>query len=263
MEEGDARGQITIFIIAGVLIVVAIVIFIIFFTSRGGPRDLGVSDESADAFLHSCIQEPFIQIIENVKNNGGYASPREFSKGFKFSDESSSRNVTYLCYTSADYTTCVNQEPMLISSVEDEIYNELEPVISECFLELGEMYENDNYQVSMKDGSYDLRIDENRVLVEMNREISLERSGEAKRYDYFKVSLGTQLSSLLGVAQEIVNAEVESCNFDAQAYTLLYPEIRIDYYKALDGSNIYRLIDKETREEFFFATRGCVINPIF
>ena len=126
----NRRGQASIFIIIGIAIIVA---FIFFFIFKGElvPTGIGGKEISPEAFLESCVEKKVKETVAIMLPQGGYVEP-EFSFRFQFNSEEP-QDISYLCYNENYYIPCVNQEPMLIEHLNQEIEDYIKEDVGNCF----------------------------------------------------------------------------------------------------------------------------------
>ena len=61
---------------------------------------------------------------------------------------------------------------------------------------------------------------------------------------------------------EISNSEASYCNFDILALMIFYPKYDADKFRPQD-SVVYKIKERTTNEEFWFAIRSCPLPPGF
>ncbi len=257
------RGQLTIFIIVGILLVASVSLF---FLSRAGfiPQLLGGKPEtSANVFLDSCLEEEIDEAIKIISLQGGYIS-NPLNKTFTFTDEGVANDISYLCYNQG-IGFCINQELVLLKHLEDEIKNYIEEDVENCFIEMIDSFNRQRFEVGVGPNSglnsFEVELNSKEVIVQTDSKVTLTKSGESSTQKNFRVSVNTRLYELANVVQEIVNKEATKCDFDHFGYMGLYKEFTIDKPTKLpDSTQIYRIEYKDTGEKFRFAVRGCVAS---
>ncbi len=262
------RGQITLFVIIGIVLVVAVVLFFVF-RNNVVPNETGVTEESSSrVFLSECVEDHIQEIVDEVSLSGGKLNPQK-SINFMFTDEGVYRNIAYLCYTPNYYESCVTQEVMIFDMVENEIKTPLEhgengisPVES-CFNDLVSDYQRQGYDVDSQYNGFDLSLLNNKIDLKLNGYIAYTKSGETSRQDNFEFFVPSHLYELIYVTEEIMGQEAEFCNFNNLGYTTIHQEYRIGIQDTSDGSKIYTVEYGDTGEKFRFAVRGCVLPPGF
>lgn len=254
------RGQVTAFVIAGVIIVVAIVLFFLF--RQGMIPGIGEKpEENPVLFLETCIEDKLIEGVELISSQGGYVK-NKLNRTFKFDGEEVS-DISYLCYNQNYYVPCINQEPMLVNNLKSEIDGYISDEVRECFDKLALSLDKRGYVVDVRYSGFEIELAEKKIIVDIDGEIILTKSGETTKHENFNLFIPSRFYDLAVVVQEIISQEARFCNFETLGYMLLYPEFRIDKFRTGDGDTLYTLQHKGTQEKFKFAVRSCVIPPGF
>ncbi len=252
------RGQATIFIIGGVVLI-SFLVFFFLFKGKIIPPKLGSKETNPNLFLESCIEKKTKEAIKIMAPQGGYINP-EFSFKFKFSD-GDFQNISYLCYTQNYYIPCINQEPMLIEHLKKEIKDYIAEDVENCFDSFISDLKEQNYEVNSSYSGFDIELAPKKILVKIYGEIITEKTGETLKRENFEVRIPTKIYDLAIVAQEIISQEAEYCHFDQVGFMILNPKFELNKFKTGDSDIIYTIIDKDSKEEFRFAVRSCVIPP--
>ena len=254
------RGQVTIFIIVAIMIVVLVAIFLMFREKIGPGGGGSTSEENPGSFLEICLEESVKETIEIISLQGGNLEP-ELYRSFRFEGENE-RKITYLCYNQNYYLPCVNQEPLLIKHLEDGIKTEIEQDVRSCFDSLTSSLQKKAYVVEVRGyRGFDLTLMPEKVKIDINAEIVLTKSGKRETQNDFEVYVPSQLYGLADVAQEIITREAKDCDFNYIGYMLFYPKFKITKIQTIDSSVIYKILHRDSKEEFNLAIRGCVIPP--
>jgi hypothetical protein len=253
----NKRGQLTIFIIVGVLIVGAIAFYFLF---RQGliPDISGGKEINPNSFLESCVEEQINEAINLIAIQGGNINPK-LNKRFKFRDEENAVNISYLCYNKNFYDRCVHQAPMLTSHIQKEIENYIEDDVQICFNKLIENLEKQNYDVTKNYNGFEVELTLEGVKLLIYGEIDLTRNDESLKMQNIGAIIPTNLYELVLIANSILNSETEYCEFNVNSYMLIYPEIKIDLFKDSVGEKIYTIKNRNIDNYFRFAVRGCII----
>jgi len=255
------RGQITIFIIASIAIVALVILFFLF---RGNilPDIGGRPDVNPHSYMANCIEDVIRETLDTMGQQGGYTS-NKLNLTFKFSDEEDYSDISYLCYQQNYYLPCINQEPVLITHLKKEIKNTISPSVRSCFDSLIVDMERKGIDVDSNYRGFDLDLQEDKVVINLDAEISATKSGETTKYSGIKSMISTKFYNLAVVAQEIVSQEARFCNFEQLGFMLIYPEFDIDKFRTGNSDTIYTLAHRESGEHFRFAVRSCVIPAGF
>ena len=251
----NKKAQVAIFIIIAVL-VVGIIIFFFFFRSKidFGLGQSGKPEKDPESYINLCIKPKVEEAVKLISSQGGYVN-NSLNKNID------GEKISYLCYQQNYYISCVNQEPMLISHLEEEIKNYIKDDVDGCLAELKNELVKQNYEVSISNGDFNVQLVPKKVLVNINRKIEITKSGETSRYEKFQSVIPSRIYELALVVQEITSQEARFCNFEQGGYMLFYSNFDIDKFRTGDGTTLYTIKHRKTNEEFKFAVRSCVIPP--
>ena len=219
------------------------------------PRPEIVDEENPQAFIESCTKQAVEEAIEILMPHGGDIVPKGSTMYLDI-------DRTYLCYNANYYTPCVNQRPMLIEHIENEITNYIEPRIENCFNVLESQLEG---RYDIESGNMLIQTDLTSKLISVNidRHFKMSRQDKVREFNNFKTSFVHPLYNLAEVAIEIVNQEIRYCNFDILGYMIFYPEYDLDKFRPGEGDIIYQIKHIPTNKEFIFAVRSCALPPGF
>ena len=255
----EKRGQVTIFIIVGLILVGSAVVF---FGVKGGfiPSIGGGAPASTNAFLSACLQDRVKEVAEDLSVHGGYYN-NPTSVNFKFEDEGIYRNITYLCYTQNNFKPCIVQKPAFYSDIQKNIEEEIGEDVQGCFDDMIDSFDKNGYEIISKrfDG-FEVNFAPKRIIIQTDSELTLSKAGETSTESNFQVVIPSRIYELLNVAQLIVESESNYCYFESVGYHLEHPEFTIDLFRMEDSTEIYTVGYQDTNEEFRFAVRGCNFN---
>ncbi len=253
------KGQMTIFIIVGIVIIAIVLLFILFRSGKIPSLIGGKQEQNPAVFFESCINEKIRTGVDMVLYQGGNINPILY-KNFKFNNEDYF-NISYLCYTQSSYLPCINQQPLLIEHVEKELHDYIENTAENCFQDLLKNFEKDSYVVSGDYEGVEVKLLPGKLSIKVLSDMQISKSEESSTVGNFNILIATKLYDLIVVAQEIVNQEARFCSFSSQGFGIFYPEFDIKKTRASDLSLIYSVLDKKSTEMFRFAVRGCVATP--
>ncbi len=242
------RGQITIYVIVGIVIVVGIVISLYLV---GGPRLLGSTRSSPDIFIQSCAREVVQDSLEKIYRNGGET---EISFGMKFNNI----EYNYLCHNWDYYLACYNLHPLLEKQIENEIREDTRDIIQGCFDELIEDLEDKGFKVVVGATSYSVDLLPGSVDIKLKRDLKITKSDSSQTYSEFDLRIIDPIYRLVKTTERIVNSESSTCRFDRNEYMLFYPDYDIDVIN-YENNKIYIIRDRLSGKEFKFAVRTCAI----
>ncbi|MCD4770877.1 hypothetical protein K8R30_00495 [archaeon] len=244
------RGQVTIFIIVGILLVASVLGF--FFLTEGEGGFLSPSDLSPQEFVKVCVREAVEESIDKILLNGGEI---EASKTILYKGE----EWNYLCYINESYYPCYNIHPLLELQIEREIEEDIEDELGDCFDKMRESFEDEGFDVDEGAMSYSVDLLPGHVAVNLKKSVELSGETGTRSFEDFGVEIMSPIYDLVRVVREIVNGETEYCHFNYDTYSFVYPEYEIqraDY----DYSKIYSVIDRRSGSEFKFAVRSCAFE---
>ncbi len=240
-------SQVTIFIILAMIIVVGIIILFLLIKK---PNLQIIDEENPQAYIESCTRDAVKEALDILMPQGGDIEP-ELSIMYKDIERA------YLCYNANYYNPCINQRPLLIEHIENEITNYITPKVEVCFQslknELGKRYEVEIGEMQL---TTDFKI--NNVLIEIKRDLQMTIGNTSTEFTDFKTNLIHPIYELAEIAMEIANQEAEFCSFYTNGFNSNYPKYEVRQTMT-EESEIYTIIDKKTNQKFIFAIRGCVM----
>jgi len=247
------RGQVSIFIIIAIVIVVAAIgIYFIY------PRITGTPVSSSPTeFIQNCLEDEIKGNAEQISLNGGSLNPIFYSEYYK---EGEKFNVEYLCYTNENYKQCIMQQPMLKSHIESEIKNSINDRVKKCFDDLENNYKKKSFAVDLKRNNYEVVVTPQNIEVILDYDLTLTK-GATDKYDEFIVEIDSNLYRLVNIASEIANGEAQYGDADVSGYMTIYYWLKTEKIKQTEGTKIYILTDRESKEKFMFASRSVVLPP--
>ena len=249
MERGGKRGQVTLFIILGIILVAGIIATSVLLLNvepeTNTPEILGPR-----AFIDKCVRDAVEVSVEKIILGGGEIEP-------SLTIMHNSTNYTYLCHHPDLYKTCYNLHPTLESDIEKVIKSDTNNAVSECFNAMREDFENRGYDVIGNDTYYSISILSGEIKINLEKSITISKDDTSQNFNSFNTKIIHPLHEILRTVHRITTSESQHCYFDATGHMLLYPQekIRIINYQS---SKLYRIINRKTNIEFKFAVRGCV-----
>ncbi len=249
---GDKKGQVTIFIILAIVIVVGAVLAYIFLPKFRLTAGLDV--ENPNAFIESCMEEEINLAIEEISSQGGSLSPEHY---FSYLNTP----IEYLCYTNQYYIPCVVQQPLLVNHIKSELDNALQSTTRFCFNELKENYEKKGYTVQLKSGTLDTEFQAKSILFNFPNYELVVQKGETQKYNSFSVIVNNNLYELANTATSIIEWESTYGDAETTIYMTYYPNLKVEKKKQSDGTTIYILTNRDTKNKFQFASRSVAWPP--
>ncbi|MBI2452479.1 hypothetical protein HYV50_05415 [Candidatus Pacearchaeota archaeon] len=242
----DKRGQVAIFVIIAIVIVVAGILIYYLFPDV---RSVISGEIDPTIFIQSCVGEEFKSQIKTLAEQGGYANP----EGYILYED---KKAKYLCYTSEYYLPCRVQQPLINENFENELNNAIKNKIDSCFNEMRGEFEDRGYEVSGDISGSDVKIVPNKIQLAMNGKFGATKGEETKTFNEVNYEIPSKMYNLVMIATSIVDFESSLGNTETSLYVGNYPDIIIQKTKLTDGSTVYTVKDATTNEEFTFASRS-------
>jgi hypothetical protein len=245
------RGQVTIFIIVAIIIVVFAILVYLFYPKISST--LGYSAKSPSQEIQDCIAPSIAEAVNQLSLRGGSLEPELY---YEYNYE----KIGYLCYTNENYKNCVMQKPMLLESIQKEIKESIINSSNTCFENLEKTYTRQGYEVNLKKGLTEVEIVPNKIVVTYNHTLTLTKT-DTQSYKEFKVTQDNNLYELLNIAISILGFETRYGDAETTNYMNYYHNLKVEKKKQSEGTKIYILTDRDSEEKFQFATRSVVWPP--
>lgn len=249
MRKINNRGQLTIWIIVALIIVVSITIVFVFKNRISLEKE---DQFSPQTYMQECIKKSIDDALLLMLPQGGFISP----KVYKLYNDT---KVEYLCLNSGYFNPCRMEHPALFNEMENEINNFSYSRINSCYDSLKSELEKRNSAVTMGELNINTSILPGKVSMTINKTLSIAQQESSSNYDSFQVEIRTNLYELARVMIELGNQEAKYCYFEYVGYMILYPEIDIRKDSLSEDTKIYTLTYKKSGERIRTAIRGCAI----
>lgn len=243
----NKRGQVTIFVVIAVVIVIGIIVFFSISQRTGfSLRGEIVPNE----FLSDRVGDVVESEIEILSMQGGYSEP----EGYILYE---GNKVKYLCYSAKYYLPCIVQQPMIKQHFENELQEKIRDEVESGVNELIIEYERRGFEVSQPEIiSSDVKVVPGKIRIDVEADMSVVKDDVSQRFEGFNVEINSKMYDLLMLATSIIDYESTYGDAETSLYMLYYPNLDIQKDKLGDGSTIYTLRDVTTGEHFTFASRG-------
>ena len=245
----NKNGQVTIFIIVGIIIVVLSVLVYTFYPEI--QSNLGIQESTPQSYIQSCVEDKLRETVDLISDQGGKLIPELYSRY-------NGINIEYLCYTTEYYLPCIIQQPALVQNIENEIRAELHQTALDCFDSLEASYVGKGYSVEMKAGNEIARLTPNRIELIYNNTFTITKGDDVQRYDSFVANLDNNLYELALITNSIIQWESTYGDADPEMYMVYYPNIKVERILRDSGDKIYILTDRDNGNKFQFAVRSQV-----
>lgn len=243
------RGQITIFAIAGIIIVAMIGLYLF-------ARNIGIGIDPHDfvrtkeAPIRTEVEECILQGAEislvQMGKQGGDLNPVLYER-FK------GERVTFLCYDQEKEFTCINR--ML---TKEDMQNELNTFFKEQLYQCIDLTGFATLGVDINVGELivNTTINKENVFVNVNYPVTIRKGESELVISDFNKEIKSHLGELYNVAMDIVDSESKLGRFDALSYSLMHEsKYIIRPYKPYPDK-VYVMNIKDNPYIFQFAIQG-------
>jgi len=253
------RGQITVFVILGILILAVLGIIFYLYGERLQVELPGTSDfdfsqsEVLKNYIETCIQDSGSKALDLIGTQGGEINPG-FYKTY-YGDK-----LTYLCYTNS-FSACYNKKPFLASSIKTEIDEYVRREITSCVLQLDNVARNNGYILERGNLNVNTVINPENTIINVNYPLTIRNDESQVQQSTFVKTFNVPLGRLIEVAEDIVDAEINADlgMFSHQNYVTLHNgEIQIEA-QVIDKTEIYITNLRENNYKFQFAVQNYVL----
>ncbi len=246
----DKRAQVALFVIIAIVLV-AVIVLLVFLKP-----EIKVAPKVTEpqGYIEKCIKDASSEAIDLIGLRGGSLEP------YNYANYAGNR-VSYLCYSDYDYAKCVNQQPMLKYSIENEITSYSMPKVQNCISQLKSQLEKMGYSVTVGSLSLTTSLQPKKVIVDAYLPLTITKE-ETKTFDKFESVVLSPIYDQAMLAQDIVNSEINYGDFEQLSYMLYHQNMDIDK-KMVDENNIYILTDRGSGKQFIFAIRNYVMPAGF
>ncbi|HII15678.1 MAG TPA: hypothetical protein HA362_05180 [Nanoarchaeota archaeon] len=253
------RGQVTLFVILGI-IVVALIVLLISFRREIIPRAATVENLDAtmadiEKHISGCLKEAADEPVKRIGLQGGYLSTPEGSYR-RWNDYP----ISFLCYNQAGKDTCTNRF-LTKANMEEQLAAAIKENIGKCLdiegaANIGIIKTFDLVLGNTMDVKATILPDEVKVELDYDVQLKARKSDTQKKQGIFVRAIKAPLGELYDVSQDILDAETVIGRFDQLTYMLAkMSKFTIDVQKPYPDK-IYRLKLRENNYIFQFAVEG-------
>lgn len=257
VPEYGKMGQVTLFIIIGIILLVSIAAIVFVFREKILlQKPVAITLEST---MEKCIKDSVQEAVEKIIPNGGFLQPEDylfFNNTYK--------RVAFLCYTEEYEELCTNNHPILIEEAEEEIKKDIKDKIESCF-DSAEKNIRKSYSYAGTALSLDVEIVPSQVKVIARKNIIITKGHTTETFENFDAGINSALYKFISLSNQIINEEVscdckkETCNADLSRINQNNQEFEITkpVYTGR-GEEVYVIKEISSDLKFNFAIRNCV-----
>lgn len=246
------RSQITIFVIVAILLVAGILGLIFY-------KDIKkiIAPTITDFIPSECLQESVQDVLTQTSMQGGLMKPQLY---FLYNNET----VNYLCYTSEWYKTCVMQTPLLKQTIENEVNANAKAGMRNCIDTMKKNLQSKGYSIKTTGtGDSKIAIIPKKIIISTDLVMTLQKGEETQSIPASRLTtdFNSNIYELIMIASSIQNYEARYGDSSIDTYMGFYPDIKVEKYKQDDGTKIYIITDRTSKEQLQFATRSLAWPP--
>tara|TARA_B100002003_G_scaffold217524_1_gene217811 strand:- start:1586 stop:2350 length:765 start_codon:yes stop_codon:yes gene_type:complete len=245
------KGQVSIFIILGILIVVVLLLLF----SRDAGFDTIFAKQSPYQEIEGCAQTAIQEGLDILMLQGGVIESENY---FMYEG----KKIDYVCYSENEYENCIMQKPILTNTIRDELEEYSTPKIKSCLNSVKSSLEGRGYSVVMRDPEIVIELVPDNVLVDMNLGLRIEKTG-VESFDHIRTGIKSKIYNFALITSSISQWETRYGDSETLNYMLYYPSLKVEKKKQGDGTTVYILTDRDTDEKFYFASRSIAIPAGF
>ncbi|HJO14563.1 MAG TPA: hypothetical protein QGG70_00770 [Candidatus Pacearchaeota archaeon] len=245
------KGQVSIFIILGILIVVVLLLLF----SRDAGFDTIFAKQSPYQEIEGCAQTAIQEGLDILMLQGGVIESENY---FMYEG----KKIDYVCYSENEYENCIMQKPILTNTIRDELEEYSTPKIKSCLSSVKNDLERKGYSVVMRDPEIVIELVPDNVLVDMNLGLRIEKTG-VESFDHIRTGIKSKIYNFALITSSISQWETRYGDSETLNYMLYYPSLKVEKKKQGDGTTVYILTDRDTDEKFYFASRSIAIPAGF
>ncbi len=233
------KGQVTLFIILGIVIISIILIFFLWF------RPTYISERGGKLSFEGCVRETIEESVKELEKNAGYINPE---LTYPYKDE----KITYLCYTTEYYKTCTIQKPFLKQHFEEQLEKYVSQKINNCYEDSLSELKAEGYDVTPGKLNYNISIEPEIIKIFINAPTTI---GPGK-FSRFNIEVNSPLYDILMLATSLLQFETAYGDSDVDYINDFYPDYYIEKMKMDDGTTVYTINSKIFENKFQFASRS-------
>ena len=237
----EKRGQVTLFIIIAIVIVVGILSFFLWI------KPTYINGEGAAIGFEGCVEDAVVEAIGELELKAGFINP-------EFTYDYDSKKFTYLCYTNDYYETCTIQVPFLKNAFDEQMEVLIRDKVDACYVSSIDDLKAKGYSVVQGDVNYDVLIEPGVVRVEIDAPTIVE----SQQFARFNVRVNSPIYDMVMIATSIVQFETKYGDTDTSSMMEFYPDYIIRKIKRSEGTTVYFLEHKTLGNKFQFASKSLV-----
>ncbi len=244
------KGQVTLFIILGIIIFSSILAFIVWV------RPTMDSSKGASLNFETCVKKIVSEGVSDLAITGGFKYP---TFGVLYKDQ----QIPYFVYTSQYDEAGTAQVLFPAQKFEEELTSYVEEGINACYKTSVKKLQNMGYNVTSGDVKIVLTIFPETIDVLVQAPTTIE----SQQFEEINVKVPSDIYGILEMAHTIMSKELErslenSWSVDTTELMRLYQNYVITSIYRSDSTRIYTIKDMNYNIEYKFAIRSQVMGTV-
>jgi hypothetical protein len=241
------RGQLTLFIIIGIVILVVAGVMLYFFQDeifRPSKTTFQV-----DSF-ESCVKKELDGLVVDLAKTGGFT-------GSYFNVTYNNVAIPYMCYTEEYSEPCVVQVPFQEKVFQDSIRSVLDDKINLCYNNYVSQFQRQGYDVQSGEVTTEIDFQKDYMRFEIDAPVSVSDGSSTSSIQKLSFNIPTKIYDIISLANNIVAYETTYGAYDLITNQFLYPEMPTTVTSLDDGTVIYTIVSNDIK--YRFAVRSYVL----
>jgi len=225
------RGQMSIFVIAAIVIVVGVVAY---FLVWGNLETKDYPQEFNDVFdyYQSCIEIETKSALDLAGSQGGYVEVNDYIPGSEYAPSSSHLNflgipVPYWYYVAGN--GIIKEQVPSLTEIESQVEDFVAEGLKNCDFE---NYFANGFVIEREDAEVNVEIRETKVIVDVSSDLSVRRGEDSALKSSHNAEINSKFGKFYATAREIYDAQKEKAFFEQYGTDVLR------LYAPVDGVEI-------------------------
>lgn len=238
------RGQVTLFIILGVVIFASIFAFVFWI------KPTMSSSKTTNLNFDSCVENVINEAIVNLAVTSGFTNPG-VSVLYK------NQEIPYLIYTEGNAEVGITQVPFPKQQFEDELNTYTFDSIQTCYKNSVKRLQESGYDIKSGDIESNVLILPEFVQVMIDAPTTIEN----QQFEQIIINVDSDIYGILEMAYKIMDESLDDSDYnpvDISYLMRLYPDYKISSVYNADSTQIYTIKDSTSTINYKFAIRSKV-----
>jgi hypothetical protein len=248
----NKRGQVTVFVILGIVILAA-VFFVFYFLGDNlverTNQKVDIEVQPLKTYVQDCLEKISEEALDLIGRQGGVTDP----VNYRLYDGD---KVNYLCHTPLDLALCNNLYPDLKGNIITEVNEYVELRLKQC-VDIS-LFEDAGYKIEEGEIKVNTEIFYEKTVIEVEYPLTITKQDVTVKENDFKVEIDNGLGRILSVVKDIVESETTVGYFENLLYMVaVRGEVEIEK-QVRDDTMIYIINNWQSDYKFKFAVRNLV-----